>query len=350
MSKGISILAVFILAVSPLSAQCDSLGAREIIQRYISVTGGNDALNKVKTLQKTEYLSVGADTVMLVTRLIRGNGLKLVRSSGGYSQTAVVKDKMGVNITSDGIFEMPDDQVRRYTREIEIIPEAIFLSSPYQLNYRGISRLDDTTTVYEVEVTDTLGNMEIRAYNCVSGLLEIVMKQNRQITRYSDYRSIGGLLLPYRQKTGRNVYTVSDIQVNAKIKAKEFYWNTKNELSFVGTWTALKPLKENGQREFTEITLDPDRGGAEGMGVVLEDGEKVSLDMLSQKIVGWSVSDDTLTLQYYHTREQRLYKKLLVVEEKEKGTFTGYFLEVPFPETDDQSTPSPVYTFIREEQ
>lgn len=345
-------LGAFTLATTPSPAQCDLTDARQIVLKYIEKAGGLERIQKVQTMEKLEWMMAGKDTVKLHTRLIRNEAYKLVRTSGGFTQTAIMKEGRGINKTSEGTFEMPADQVARYRREMSIVPELLFLSEEYTLTYQGKSFLNDTTEVYEVRLTDTLGNSEIRGYNCRTGLLEVILRSGGQIIRYGDYRNIDGIWLPFRQQAGRNTFYTSKIHFDVKIKSREFIWNGKNEEKFIGTWLILKPVKESGQREYSEFHLSSSRGGVERMGVIMEDGEKVPIEALAQDIVGWKVEQDTLIIQYFNRIQQKLIQKKIIFSNLKKDQFNGYIessSNSEGPRTEGKNG-AVIHTFIRQEE
>lgn len=318
-------LVSIILSLVNTHAQSELKTAEEVIQKYISAIGGLKQINKIKSIQIVEERTFYEDTVKQVRKIVKNQAFSLLSASKGEQQKAIVKNNMGVNITPKGTFNMPVEQLKRYKREMSIIPEVNFLNSDYSIKLKGLTKLNDTLSVYEVEISDTNGLIETRAYNQKSGLLYIVMNPKNELTYFSNYQKMGKIHFPFTKRFQKNITTIIDFNLRAKFKEDEFTWNNEQDMEMIGTWLAKKEKKANGQTEYFEIEFYENRGGKVITGVYLETGEKMPVEFLTQNVVGWEILNKGIKLSYYNSAKNLLYQRYLIIKERKAGEIYGYF-------------------------
>lgn len=327
MVKIVAFLGLMVLGVVQTYSQDTGSSATEILKKYIQAIGGEEKvlnINSYKTIQESK---VNETLWNIEKKVIKHEALLLKSSTEDIAIIDIVRNKVGVNITEDGIFGMSEAQLNRYESAMMIIPEIDYLTADYSLEYLGLSKLDDTTHVYEIKISNSKGFTEVRAYNEKSGLLSIIMSSNKNLKSYSDYKDADGVLFPFTEKIGDRILHTKEIYLNKKIKKSDFEWNTKNDLTLIGEWIAKKNVNKSNQTEFTELKLNENRSGSQGLGVFLESGEKETIDFLTQDIVGWEFSSDTLRIHYYNPSKRELYSADFVVMSKTKTELLGYFSE-----------------------
>lgn len=327
MKKTATFFVLIFLTAIQLYSQDDGPSAKDILTKYIQVIGGREKIMKISSYSVIKESSASGTHSTIEKKVIINEALLIKNTMKDISTTAIIKNKIGVNITSDGIFSMPNDQIVKHEAKMMIVPEINYLGTDYNLEYLRLSELDDTTHIHEIRISNTKGFSEVRAYNSKTGLLSILMSSDKQLTIFSNYKEVDGVHLPFNEKKGARIFITKEIALNKKFKKSEFNWNSKIDLSLCGEWIARKKVNSNNQTEFTELKLEENRGGSESMGVFLETGEKESIDFLTQKIIGWKFSNDTIKITYYSSYRREQYRKNLVLQSRSKDELIGYFSE-----------------------
>ena len=165
-----------------LYSQVKLNSAEEVLKKYITAVGGESQIKKIKTLEIIEEQFDSMDTTLLTSSIYRNEVTIIKSKSKKIELKAKVKGAEGVNITPDGIFCMPQYQVKRFEYEQKVIPEIDFLSPNYKITLKGLSKISDTTSIYEIEIIDKDGYIEKRGYNQKTGLLQFILNSKKQLT------------------------------------------------------------------------------------------------------------------------------------------------------------------------
>ncbi|MEM1137807.1 MAG: hypothetical protein AAGI07_18355, partial [Bacteroidota bacterium] len=123
-------LTIYLSSASIIFSQSNK--AIDILNNYIRIIGGNN-LNEIKTIHLIQERVFQGRKSILDTKIIKNKSLLLKSTFDEKEQRAIVKDGMGVNITSEGIFSMSSEQVDRYYNQIQLIPELEFVTEKYIL-------------------------------------------------------------------------------------------------------------------------------------------------------------------------------------------------------------------------
>lgn len=236
--RNLSIAAALLLcaAAAPLLAADDLPKAEAIIDKYIEVTGGKAAYQKLHT-------EVSSGSIEIV-----GKGIK-----GSVTNYRAEPNKTFTEMNFEGIGKMQDGSdgkvswslsgiqgphVKEGDEKNESLREATF--NP-ELNWRDMYKSAQTKSVesvdgkdcYKVELTPASGNPVTQYYEKQSGLLVktamVVKSPMGEIPTESivgDYRKEGGVLVPHKltnKLVGMEItMTLDSIQYNVEIPKDKF--------------------------------------------------------------------------------------------------------------------------------
>lgn len=326
----IIILLLFLFKSNGL-CQADTISPKEVVSNYLEKIGGFDKLRQVSTLEVISSQIIGGKEYELRRKLILPDKHILERKSENQLMKAIVNDSAGVNITQEGIFSMPSNQIISYKNDLYSIDEINYLESQFPMTYNGILNLDDDTQCYEIGITLPNGKIIYKEYNVKSGLLELIYSGREKI-RIHEYGEFDGIKFPIKYSTNGRQTIVESILVNKEINVEEFEWNNNNDYSIIGRWEATRDNNEKGQSQVNYLSLNEDRSGKEGIAIV-ENGVLKEVEFLSFNIVGWEWDNDNLKLNYYDSQNKKLWSKILIIEKWNIDSFSGYISD---PELDSK--------------
>ena len=322
------IFLVIILMTQSLDGQ-NEISPEEVIENYLKVIGGRENLEKVETIVKSGNQMIKGENHKVEEKIIREKAYSMNREFSNGKMSAIVLQGEGVNITPEGIFNMPPYQVKRYEKETKIFPELSYLDGKHILKYHGIYELDSSTKCYEIGITFPDSSTIYKEYNIETGLVELIVNK-REKTRIMEYQEIEGILFPKALIINGLEYDSQGIELNPKIENTGFSWNSEKEVKLVGRWEAKTGTNELGQSQIVFIELTSDRAGKEGVGLVV-DGKKLENNFMNQNIVGWELEESKIKLQYYDPNKKELWIKYLVIKEMGEDKIVGYLSD---PEMD----------------
>lgn len=326
--KILNTLLIIILLAQNLIGQSD-ISPEAVIEKYLQAIGGREKLEKVETLYKSGIQKIKGETHELEEHIIRNEAYAMIRKFSKGKMSAIVSKGEGVNITPEGIFKMPPNQVKRYENDTRIFPELSYLNGKYALKFHGIYEVDGDTKCYEIGIMHPDSSIIYKEYNIATGLLELIVNK-REKTRINEYQETNGILFPAKLSINGVQYESEKIEINATINKADLYWNSEKESKIIGKWEAKTGTNELGQNQIVFIELTADRGGSEGIALVV-DGNRVNNKFMNQNIVGWELEESRIKLQYYNPNKKQLWSKYLIIKEIETDRIVGYISD---PEMD----------------
>lgn len=213
-----------------------TVSAEDVIKKYITAIGGEDALKKIKDV--TIVRSAVVQEVPITITEVRKTPDKLKIMIEGmdmvFQKVVVNKDK--------GYQENRGQKTPLSTPEVSgTLAEADLLGKLYPEKYgirrqfKGVEIVDSLNT-YVLEETDPIGKVSNQYYDVFTGLL--VRKSSTEntpsgpvptITSYRNYKEVpgsGGYKIPeiVKQEVGPQVVisTLKNVEVNKTIQDKEF--------------------------------------------------------------------------------------------------------------------------------
>ncbi len=300
-----------------------AITAESILEKYIEAIGGSEVILDIKTIRTTGRLTIDGIEHKLIEQVKQPYYYSLERHYANKKMKAIMAIDKGVNITEEGIFRMPPDQIQRNSESLSVVPEILYLSDTYQLKYNGIYTLYGQIKCHEIEITKPDGSKVWNEYNAENGLLEL-SQYNNQKTRYLEYKEFNGILYPIKFSKNGLLTKIEEVLINQEIAKSEFEWNTDIDNELIGRWEAKKEKKDtNNQIEVSYIELNDDRGGTEGIGI-LENDTVDEVPFLKFHIVGWELQDTGIKMHYYDAASKKLWSRILIIEKRTTDRITGY--------------------------
>lgn len=323
-------LLIFTISIKSNCQNQDSITAKQVLQNYIMAIGGMEKVKEVVSIETTGRQMINGIEHTLKEKTQKNVSFFLERTFEGKTMASILNDGLGVNITPEGIFSMPPDQVYRYQNDMIIIPELEYLEEEYQVEYNGMLDLEEGVKCHELSIELPDGSKIFNEYNIETGLLE--MSINKSIrTRILEYREFEGVKIPSNYIQNRTRYILDKAIINPEFDETVFEWNSDMEGWFVGRWEASVISTDESER-INFIELDKNRGGKDGVEVLANDIPKEA-GFLTSTIVGWEIDGENVKLNYYNPQSKKLFTKYWVILEREGETIRGYISD---PELDER--------------
>ena len=320
--KRLLTLSLFLSFSSFLLFAQDSVSAVDVINRYLDVIGGIEKANQIRSIELQSSRSFRGQTTQFIEKKVSGELIIQQNIFDGRETKAIVYKTEGVNITPEGTFAMPEDQVIRNRDDMLIFPELEYLKEPDRLEYFGTYQLDNNTLCHEIAITQDDGSIIFKNYNIKTGLLEHKSYKKLEY-RILEYEEIEGVLFPSKASFGPVTEKMDKIIVNPSISESEYTWNSQEDLKVLGQWETI-PKTESETILYLEINSN--RSGSEGMGTYV-DGDFKEISMMRQYFAGWSLVKDSLTLRIYNAQERKLQEKYFIIKEINENRLIGYFAD-----------------------
>ncbi|CAN5386313.1 hypothetical protein BH09PLA1_BH09PLA1_21870 [soil metagenome] len=224
--------------VSSARANMADLTGEQIIEKYIEVTGGRDAYEKVKSRITTGKLAVPAQGLdATITTYQKAPNLTYSKIDlGGFG---VVERGYNGEVgweknPQTGTRIVEGDEKTQMVREAELNNELDWKKQYTKVENKGVEEVDGKKC-YKVEMTEKDGNVQTRFYNVETGLMDQMqmtvknpMGELPVVVTISDYRTVDGIKLPFKAsqliKSMGMTYelTTERVEPNADIPADKF--------------------------------------------------------------------------------------------------------------------------------
>lgn len=205
--------------------------AREILQHFITATGGAESLNAIKSSATTMNMTVNGMTLTVTQKKMIPNYELATMAMGSntvfktlFDGTGGYQEQMGTKkaLTAD---EVAQKKIfRSLTQQLD------YLQNPaFKLSVAGMQKVGGADA-WQVNITDPTGNKTTEYYDAKSGLHvkteSSITKDNNTVSttiELSDYRKVGNILMPYKQQM--SVSTAAGTQ-NIEMKVVDEKLNT----------------------------------------------------------------------------------------------------------------------------
>ncbi len=259
-----------------------------------------------------------ADTITLESKIIIGKA--------GYSENkrdsmlVVARDNMAVVNTKGQVIGAMFSTMMEAMGHEKTFEELNFLSNKYRIKYSGQGKVNDSVAAYQITITDFQGVSQTRAYDKKTGLLVLKLSRTGQLSYYSDYREVEGILFPFRVIIeGTNETVVKYIKVNQEFDSNLFEWNNEQDKKIIGKWIHKAEKVDGEDTSFLELNLQENRNGEYQAGFFDMEGDRINQSRLP--ILGWQLYEDTLMVQIVDVGKVDI--RYFKVEDKTKNSFTG---------------------------
>ncbi len=212
----------------------EGMTALDVVDNYIKAIGGKDMLLNVNTLVSNMDVTIpGAPfKPMAISKQMMPNKIsfEMKANMGGQTMSLMKRNFSG----EKGYMEQQGQKMLMSEEEIMEAKnvEGIFEELYYSKNQTELLSINsiDGEDVYKVKVVKN-EKTSYRYYAVESGYLISIEEEdeNKNIssTKYGDYRSVNGIMMPYFMQVnagGQNLeFNTSEVMVNTELKDSDFY-------------------------------------------------------------------------------------------------------------------------------
>lgn len=188
----------------PAAAIPNNVTPASIVQKFISVTGGEAAWKKVNDLTMKMTTDMQGMTLNINTIRKAPNKMMLDVNAAGQSFQKIVFDgSKGYMMQMGQKKEMDEKELKEYADEAYMVKDLAYLDPAYTMELKGIEKVDGKNT-YQLQVTKPSGEKVMEYYEVESGFkvkseasMETPQGNMTQTTYYKDYKvAAGGLQFP----------------------------------------------------------------------------------------------------------------------------------------------------------
>ena len=212
------------------------ISAVQIINNYVQAIGGFGAIAQVADYKMTGTINAMGQNLE-ITKMFKTPHYSLsTMGMGGMVIQKMVFDGETYTVSGMGgsqVFEEGDDEFESAKAEAAVCPEMNLMRNGYVLTVKGIEKIDNAD-VYVMDAEkgaiestyyfDAKTNLLIRQSIAVETPQGVV----QTISDYSDFRSVGGVLFPFKivqripSMNMEMTTTIINIQVNSGLTAADF--------------------------------------------------------------------------------------------------------------------------------
>ena len=212
----------------------DGMTALDVVNNYIKAIGGKDVLLNVNTLVSNMDVTLpGAPfKPMAISKQMMPNKIsfEMKANMGGQTMTLMKRNfsgKKGYMEQQGQKMQMSEEEIIE-AKNVEGIFDELYYNED-QTELLSINSIDGED-VYKVKVVKN-EKTSYRYYAVESGYLMSIEEEdeNKNIssTKYGDYRSVNGIMMPYFMQVnagGQNLeFNTTEVLVNTKLKDSDFY-------------------------------------------------------------------------------------------------------------------------------
>ena len=228
MHKLISLLLVVSTLLScshKLTKKNDELTGDKISENFINAIGGKENLLKVKTLKMIAEAEVQGNLFMIESYKIAPDKMLVKMELKQGTLTRILNGKKAFAYNEHGKIPITGIDLEALIEEATIFPELYRDKFGHKLEYSGIERINDKE-LYRVKVTQPNGQHRVEFFDKETGLLYMMIDELGSKSYYDNYKEIGGVKFPHKNKlvdSGVTVYMyVEEIEINPELDEDMF--------------------------------------------------------------------------------------------------------------------------------
>ena len=216
----------------------DEMTGEQIIDRYIEVTGGKPAYEKVKSRVTSGKFSVPAaginGTMQSFHKAPNLIYVKIDLAGMGATERGFDGQTAWEKSPQTGTRIVTGDERAEFEREAKLNNELDWKSEYTKVENKGVEEVEGKKC-YKVELTDKQGDLQTRFYNVDTGLLEQTSRTVKSpmgelpvLITMSDYRDVDGVKMPFKavqliKSMGASYEITTDkVETNVDIPANKF--------------------------------------------------------------------------------------------------------------------------------
>jgi zinc protease len=210
--------------------------AETVLDAYTKAIGGAEAVAKVKDIMYVMNAEItGAPIKPVATIKVKKDRFLMDMTAEGMGtlQRMVYDGKTAKMSGMMGNQELEGDDLEEMKMEAVLFAETRYASLGYTTKLTEMVMGESGNALYALKVTSPTGKVVTQYFDAENGLLvkeeeitETPQGDMTSSTMYSDYKSVGGVMLPYArtQMAGpqKITMTATEVKVNSGIKDSEF--------------------------------------------------------------------------------------------------------------------------------
>ncbi|MEO6288699.1 MAG: insulinase family protein, partial [Ginsengibacter sp.] len=214
-----------------------NVSADEIINNYIKAIGGEDEVNKLKSISITGKMSMQNMELDYTEKTMAPNmQLTEIQMNGQPIVHRFFNGKTGSATQMGKTQELSEDEIATSIETKGLVPQMFYKEDSYKLENTGIEKVNGKDA-YKINITSPSGKKSTEYYDVNSGYLvktDRNLKANGQeITQsieYSDYKKVDGIMFPFTDSVSVQtpagaqdfVINVDDVKINEGVTTEDF--------------------------------------------------------------------------------------------------------------------------------
>lgn len=209
----------------------------QVIEKYIRVIGGKEALEKVQSVVSEGTMEISGMSLNVLVKKESPNKELMSVTMGGQIIIKSVFDGVSGYQAQMGQKEPFDDDIIKDKKAVtSFFPQLSYSGESFKTIIKGIEKVGEADA-YVMEVTKPSGSVTTEFYDVNTGLLikqiDVVKTQGTEVTQtseMSDYRKVGDVLIPHQVATTINtqmgsqelVFKYHTVKINEPVSAEDF--------------------------------------------------------------------------------------------------------------------------------
>lgn len=211
----------------------DKVSAYSIVEDYLKAIGGKEEAKKVTSVSRDISLEMMGRSFEGNMKNMAPNKQSMELKMGAMTiMKSVFNGTTGYQMQGPQKKEMTMEEIAEQKDEKAIIPQTMYATSDYKLDYVGSGSVNGETT-YRLKIILPSGKVSVQQYSSKTGLLlqeETTQKMGDQeipeTITYADYKKVGNLLWPHSitRNTGDQEFALKiiNIKINEAMSDEDF--------------------------------------------------------------------------------------------------------------------------------
>ncbi len=221
------------VAVDETAKTTEAISASSLVDKYLAAIGGKDEAKKVNSVKISFTMDMmGQEFQGTLVKMSPAKQAMNIKMGDMKVMESVFDGAKGYQAQMGQKKEMGEKEIKEALDDKAVIPQLHYITNDYGTTYLGTGKAGGEAA-YKMKVTKPSGKVVIEYYSIKTGLLlreETTLTQGTeefaQTTDYSNYKKVGGIMMPYTitQSIAEQEMTmnVTDIKINEGVSDADF--------------------------------------------------------------------------------------------------------------------------------